>query len=154
MEKKGSRFGIWSEKNCVLIGNKLMYYGPDNNKWLKGILDFNLITCAIKASRKDVRVFKVIVWKSDQIFHFRCSTEQERKEWVKAINEQIVSSKGYKKNLTKVAIQPRFWKFDRMTQKELIETATTGDIILFRTYGFMSKFQRTITCSRVGNIKY
>jgi hypothetical protein len=154
MEKAGSGLGMWSKKNFVLVVNKLMYYEPDNKARVKGVLDFNLITCAIKVSRKDIRAFKILTYKSDRVFHFKCSTEQERKEWVKAINEQIVSSKGYQRNLTKVARQPSFWKFDRITQKELMETANTGDIILFRTYGLMSKFQRLVTWSRVGNTKH
>lgn len=133
-----------------MVSNKLLYYEPENNVQAKGVLDFNLISSAIKISKKDQKVFKIVTFKSDKVFHFRCPTEQETKEWVKMISGQIVTSKGYQSNLTRVAIQSSFWKFDRITQKELLETAKTGDIVLFRSYGLMPKFQRLITCSRIG----
>jgi len=151
VEKKHPRLPIWSKRQLVIFVNKLVYYEMGNDLQAKGVLDFDLISCAIKVSREDQKVFKLIVFKSERVFYFRCLTEQETKEWIKSINEHIVTSRGYGNKLTRVAIQPSFWKFDRISQKELIETANTGDIILFRTHGFMSVCQRFITQSRTGN---
>ena len=53
-------------------------------------------------------------------------------KWYQAIISQIVKSKGYKEPLLRVVKLPKFWHFDRTTNKNFVENADTGDILLFR----------------------
>ena len=152
LEKKHPNLPIWSKRIVVLISNKLIYYDLGNDDQAKGVLDFNLLSCDLKVKKKDPRIFMVVVFKSTRKFYFKSETLEIAKKWIKAINREIINSKGYHTNLTRVSLQPKFWKLDRISQDELMETAETADIVLFRTYGFMSKIQRVITWSRIDHI--
>ena len=152
IEKKHPKFSTWSKRNVILVPNKIFYYEPGNDVQAKGVLDFNLISCTIGVKKNQSNIFKLQILKSNREFYFRCQDEKEAKEWIKAISDQITSSKGYQKNLSRVSIQPKFWKLDRISQSELMEIADTGDIVLFRTYGMMPIIQRIITWSRIGTI--
>ena len=150
MEVKHPGCSTWTDKNIILYPNTLFFYSFDNNVQAEGVLDFNLISAIIKVKTEDTKIFEILIFKLSCTFCFRCPDKDTAKEWLKAINYQITTSKGYQKSLTKVSLQPGFWKFDRISEKDLIENSMVGDIVLFRAYGFIPAVQRFFTCSRTG----
>jgi len=138
----------WAPRNCKLMNHKLKYYKHENCKVAKGVINFDLLTCAIEVEAPVT--FRILILKSSKIFYFRASDPASLKEWVYAIHRQILLSEGARHPLTSVSLQPNFWKYDRMSQEALMQTANTGDLILFRSYGFMAKVQRLFTCSYTG----
>lgn len=147
---KVSKKGNFKAKICKLIGNKFCYYRNENQKKVKGILDFDILSCTIEIGKENSNIFRILVFKSSKYFTFKASCQSDCQIWVKGIHKRIISSKGYQKNLTKVALQPLFWKYDRISQKDVPIIGDTGDIILFRSYGAMASIQRFFTCSYVG----
>ena len=140
----------WSPKVCRLIGNKLYYSNPKTDKETKGVIDFDLLTCALEVGKGESNTFRINVFYNERAFTFRAKTQFDAHQWIKAIHRQILASAGYHKGYTKLAIQPKFWKHDRISNRGLVEVGNTGDIILFRSYGFIAGVQRFITCSAVG----
>ncbi len=147
----------WTARKCRLQGQKLIYYRSKAEGKMRGVLDFDLLTCALEVefiskAGKEKRVigFRIHVFMSSKVFAFRAASVEEAQDWVKKIQKQISVSKGFGHYLTKVALQSAFWKFDRISQRTLMQTASTGDVILFRSYGFIANFQRCITCSSIG----
>ena len=104
----------------------------------------------VQVSKSDPKVFRISVLKATRSFTFRCENEENAKDWIKLIHEQILTSKGHSKVMTKTSIQEKFWKFDRISPQQLAEISDTGDIILFRSYDFICKLQRSLTCRNVG----
>ena len=139
---------MWAKRRVRLVPGKLAYFIPDHEKQIRGIIDFNLVSCVLKVGNNNK--FRISILRTTKEFTFRCDTKIERDGWIKEIQNEIWKSKGYNKILTKVVIQPLFWKFDRISQEELMNTASTGDIILFRSHGVLASFHHLITCSKVG----
>ena len=92
----------------------------------------------VQVSKSDPKVFRISVLKATRSFTFRCENEENAKDWIKLIHEQILTSKGHSKVMTKTSIQEKFWKFDRISPQQLAEISDTGDIILFRSYDFIA----------------
>ena len=66
-------------------------------------------------------------------------------DWLRVLHKHQLSSKGYKTDYTRVAIQRQFWKNLRCSEDDFIKNAQTGDILLFKGKSWFSKFQRMLT---------
>jgi len=145
----------WSVRKCKLRINKLCYYHPGQDIAAKGVIDFNLLTCAIETeanNTKDARKFRIVILKSDKIFLFQANTNENMKDWVLKIQKQIAGSDGFLRHITKVALQPYFWRRDRISSDAFFNNAQTGDLVLFRTMGYGGAMQRFFTCSTTDHI--
>ncbi len=152
MEKQcGRLFRTWSPRFCKLVDHKLVYYKSDTPKAARGVVDFDLVTCAVETEQNPSPLaFRLLVLKSSKVFVFRCASSPDLLSWVAAIHSTITRSEGFRRDLTTVAIQPQFWRHDRMSQDTLLRIGNTGDLILFRSFGFTSVVQRLFTCSYIG----
>ena len=139
----------WKARKCKLIGQKLFYYIPGKESQIRGVIDFDLLSCGLQV-QEDALIFRILILMSEKKFVFKASSKEEMRDWIYKLQKQIVLSKGHAKCLTRLAIQPKFWRKDRISEKALMQTANTGDLVLFRTYGFLAKVQRFFTCSAVG----
>ena len=75
-----------------------------------------------------------------------CNSDiNEALSWLKIIEIHHKTSRGYRQDLTRAAIQKDFWKWLRWSEKDFINNASTGDILLFKGKSFFSKFLRFIT---------
>jgi hypothetical protein len=145
----------WVPRLCKLQDHKLYYYKVENEINVQGVIDFDILTCALEVEsipNGEAKVFRIIILKSEKIFTFRSESNADMKDWVFKIQRQISSSIGHFRDLTKVVIQPKYWKRVRISQDSFKRTAQTGDVILFRTFGCCGTLQRCITCSETGKI--
>ena len=80
------------------------------------------------------------------------SHNEEAISWLKAIETNHKTSRGYKQDLTRAAVQKNFWKCLRWSQADFINNASTGDILLFKGNSFFSKFQRIVTLGEYDHV--
>lgn len=146
-------FSYWGARLCKLRNSRLVYYKPTNVNVVSGVLDFNLLTCAVEVDRETAHnSFRIVVLRSSREFVFRAASNSDLMEWVYQIQRQIQTSKGYRHELTSVSIQPHYWRYMRVSPDVLRRTADTGDLVLFRSKGVLPWLMRTVTCSGTGKI--
>ena len=69
------------------------------------------------------------------------SNDTDVVDWLRVIHKHHISSKGYKLDYTRVAVQKNFWKSLRISEEDYIKNAWTGDILLFRGKSFFLDFK-------------
>ncbi len=149
----GRFFPYWGARLCKLRNNKFVYYKPTNVNTICGVLDFNLLTCAVEVHRTtEQNVFRIRVLKSPRAFVFRAASNTDLMEWVYQIQRQIQTSDGFRTDMTAVAIQPAFWHYLRISPAAVQQTANTGDLVLFRSSGAMPWILRVLMCSTTDHI--
>jgi len=143
----------WQKRYLILDGRKLKYHKGRDGKKLAGVIDFDLLTCAIKIEDKaEPLIFKVEFLATKRSFRFKTGSTEELKKWMVALNENMHSSQGSRVDLTKVAIQRNFWRYQRTSEQKFFQMADTGDILLFRGKSFGSKLQRAFTRSKYDHV--
>lgn len=71
--------------------------------------------------------------------------------WQKEIRRHIEFSQGYKLNKSAKGID-KPWRFDNISEKQFIEKADTGDILLFTANNGSANMIRTLTSSQFDHI--
>ena len=82
---------------------------------------------------------------SDYILRLRAQNTEDLSDWVLALNLNISSSLGMRKELTLVISKAKFWRYQRISDYFFRRHANTGDILLFRSKGMVAKVQRGFT---------
>lgn len=97
---------------------KLKYYkketkGAQKGQFskLRGVIDFDLLSCKLLIQGGDTpKRFSIAIMANKRSFNFRCKSYEELRTWVRAIHTEMAKSKGQNQELTKVAIQKKFWR--------------------------------------------
>ncbi len=119
LEKRAHQWLIGWQKRKVVVGDrKLKYYKKDTkgvNKGmytkLRGVIDFDLLSCKLLVESGDKpKRFQLEILANKRSFSFRCKSYEDLRTWVRVIHAEIEKSKGDKSDLTKVAIQRKFWR--------------------------------------------
>lgn len=97
-------------------------------------------------------LIRIVILGSNKKFKFKCKDLENLKQWIFSIQLNISSSEAYKKPNVLISMQPRFWKYLRILEKNFRECANTGDIILFKSRNPRSIFVRAITSSEYDHI--
>lgn len=73
---------------------------------------------------------------SNRVFNLRCANDVDYNNWIKKLNHSINSSIGKQKKLTMELYKDDingwfdFWRFLRINEKNFVQQAEIGDIIL------------------------
>ena len=128
-------------------------------------LDFNLITCKLVIHKKKQK-FRLIILglisenkTKGEIYQYRIikfkMTNAEKgifNNICRNINNNILSSKGYKENMFNTSLNNYFGKDYFISHIAFNKVAKTGDLILFRSFSFCSQCQRCITKGQYDHI--
>ncbi|KAL4500404.1 hypothetical protein ABPG72_003355 [Tetrahymena utriculariae] len=150
LKKRSPQYIVgWQKRWCVLKDQKLFYYKNEKSYRQYGVICFNIISCRaeIKVGQKSKTKKLFLTFPNhEKTFTFKSDDPaQPIEKWYNEIVNHIVQSQGYKNNLRLEA--KRFWRDDRISQKEFIEQADTGDLILFRGKSIEARLQRAFTGS-------
>jgi hypothetical protein len=121
LEKESPHFfGGWSPRYAVLKGARFVYKetaSPVSPN--AGILNFNLLSCeiAVELKRNLIDNFRllsvpcrILIKNCDKQFVFKGITQQQTQEWYAALAKAARMSDGWERNLSYLAIYPRFWR--------------------------------------------
>ena len=84
-------------------------------------------------------------------FIFKANTKEDCLAWLEELERHIDSSEGVKFNKSALGIK-KPWRFDTISEKQLITEADTGDILLFKGNSVNSKFIRKFTSSTFDHV--
>ena len=89
--------------------------------------------------------FNLLITGIDREFNFKASDEKTAEKWIEALKFHITDSEGfrYQKTIPK-GVSSKPWKFDSITERQFINLADTGDILLFKGNNFSGGLQRTV----------
>lgn len=127
---------------------KFKYYKTKNSEYVKGIIDFTKLHVSVEKRLR--RRFRIIVNQGQKYFEFKCSTHEERNEWVDKISEAI--SKVQKAKFDIEFNSKAYWRKEAITASEFLANADSGDILLFRKHSFLPKMQRVISSSHYDHV--
>eukprot|EP01017_Pseudomicrothorax_dubius_P031052 TRINITY_DN3923_c0_g2_i8.p1 TRINITY_DN3923_c0_g2~~TRINITY_DN3923_c0_g2_i8.p1 ORF type:complete len:270 (-),score=51.24 TRINITY_DN3923_c0_g2_i8:114-923(-) len=85
-------------------------------------------------------------------FTFRATDNADMLRWFYSISKAIDTSNGFRRSLTNLFSEKKFWKFDRLSIKQLIKTAESGDILLFTSKQTHADMQRIFTGSKYDHV--
>lgn len=151
LDKKTTGFiPRWTRRFFVLDSQELKYFYSDDKKQFGGVVNFDIVTVEVEVKHN---VFSLSAIGGQRDFILRCKSEQEALDWVYAISLHINASKGRNIIFT-VAGKKKFWKFNRISDKEFQTVACTGDLLLFRGKDIVSKIQRVVTKSDYDHVAF
>jgi len=84
-------------------------------------------------------------------FLFKAQTVEECMAWVRELNRHIDESDGGNEIKTAGDIK-RPWRFDCISEKQFLEKADTGDVLLFKANSFNGGLIRTFTSSKFDHV--
>ena len=89
---------------------------------------------------------------TDYFLRLRAENAEDLDGWVLALNLNIACSLGMRKQLTTITAKAKFWKYQWISDYFFRRHANTGDILLFRSKGFVAKMQRGLTGGKYDHI--
>lgn len=119
----------------------------------KGVINFDLFKCECirldsnskQNNCKNDTLFQIkIQGVYFRHFIFRASSAEECTQWINEIDKHIKHSEGF---LLNKSVQGNYnpWRYDNLSEKQFLEVADTGDILLFQTGTKTGNFIRKIT---------
>lgn len=135
----------WLHRYFVLQNCQLLYFHKENDKRQRGIYDFNQLSVSVINSTQQKFEIKINFIGTDYVLRLRAANTDDLAQWILALNLNIACSLGMRKELTSVVSKKKFWRYQRVSDYYLRRHANTGDILLFRSKGFVAKMQRGIT---------
>jgi hypothetical protein len=152
--KKSIFSEVFKARRCIIDSCCFKYYSGDI---LKGVIDFSIITAKIEYSLKRSS-FRIKVENSLKCFDFLVPNtysnhKQIRDGWLKAIHRVMISANNSARKRPKLPMEKlKFWKFDRICEKTFLNTADTGDVLLFTTHNVGGQMQRFVTRSKFDHV--
>eukprot|EP00742_Colponemidia_sp_Colp-10_P002997 GILJ01003198.1.p1 GENE.GILJ01003198.1~~GILJ01003198.1.p1 ORF type:complete len:467 (+),score=67.59 GILJ01003198.1:137-1537(+) len=138
----------WQQRYFRLSDRKLNYYKDHNSKVQLGCINFDIVTVEVTVLGNDSPTrFRIAPLGSSRVFELQTESSEDLLDWARCLYKHINRSEGQRINMTSVALQSKFWKFDRISEKQFRDMADTGDIILFRSKDAVAKMQRSFTRS-------
>lgn len=127
---------------------KFKYYNNEGSEFAKGVIDFNKVHATVQKHMR--KGFRLHINQGEKTFYFKAANTEIRDEWFECFS-QVISRVSA--NLFDIKFNSKyFWRKDSITAKEFIDTADSGDILLFRKHSFLPKMQRTITSSEYDHV--
>lgn len=135
----------WLHRFFTLNTCRLTYYHNEAEDRQKGVFDFNQLTVAsINSTMKKFEI-RIEFLGSDYTLRLRAENAEDLSNWILALNMNIGCSLGMRKELDSVIQKEKFWRYQRISDYFFRRHANTGDVLLFRSKGFLAKMQRGIT---------
>ncbi|CAG9329567.1 unnamed protein product [Blepharisma stoltei] len=153
--KKRSKnlFHHWQWRYFVLQDKKLYYYRKSTDNQPAFVINFDLVTVDVQVINPTSPSSIIILpLGSKRILELKAKSSQELADWAFALHFHINSSEGKKKDLATLNQKKEFWKFDRISDAQFRQSASTGDILLFRSKNIAAKVQRVLTRSKFDHV--
>lgn len=140
MEKRSPSFLKIMQKRYFVLRNRMLFYYKSeshfkNHMPIKGVLNFQQVCFEATFTQKKLKIV-LKMQGSNRLFILRCQNEEDFLVWQKKLTHSIDYSYGKVKKLTIddysdiINNMFEFWRFLRVTEKMLKQTADVGDIIL------------------------
>ncbi|CAD8119027.1 unnamed protein product [Paramecium sonneborni] len=140
----------WKQRWTVCKNNRLIYYLPEDRNSPHGVLDFNIMSYSlqdVKDQQQNIIEFVLIPNGSKKKFIFKAETSQETTKCYQIVKENKDTSWGAKQVLDSLNKYPIFWRTDRISYQQFLQTGDTADILLFRSNETNALIQRGLTGS-------
>ena len=143
----------WSWRFFVLRDSKLFYYSKPTDQTPSGILNFNQVSAKLKVSNPSCPTqISISVSGLTYSLNLKSKSPSNLLDWALHIQKHIDSSAGKVKELPLVTFGEKLWKHERVSEYFFRTSASTGDLILFRSKDLASRIQRGITGSKYDHI--
>ena len=139
----------WQSRFFVLSDDKLEYYQRESEQKPSGTINFAQVDILIKLTSSCLRI--KIKGINDKMY-LKSSSHSELEDWARAIQRVIDCNIGKKKELPKVSVGEKFWKYEKVSEYYFSSSTSTGDILLFRSKDLSSKIQRGLTRSKYDHV--
>ncbi|CAG9329377.1 unnamed protein product [Blepharisma stoltei] len=153
--KKRSKniFHRWQWRYFVLQNKKLSYFRKKTDIQPAYVINFDLVTVDVQViNPNDPSSLMIVPLGSKRILELKAKTSQELADWALALHFHISVSDGRTKDLVTLNQKKEFWKFDRISDYQFRQSASTGDILLFRSKNIAAKIQRSLTRSKFDHV--
>lgn len=108
--------------------------------------------CILKPDPKDPLKFGLaFLGISERTFFFKASSKEDSIGWQQELKRHIEQSEGFKNKRSAHGIKEP-WRYDNISEKQLIEQADTGDILLYKSNNSGGKLTRTLTGSQFDHV--
>lgn len=137
----------WQKRYFVLVDDKLKYF--KNEKEFrekvhpKGILDFSRIKLKIESPKTNHILIHILG--CERVFHLKLADQAQFDIWYQALEAEITKFKQsdhFKTRKHTFDFSLDFWRFNLIDEKQFLEQAETGDLLLFRGNHLGGKIQR------------
>ena len=135
----------WLHRYFSLDNCRLIYYQHENDTKQRGVFDFNQLSINTITCTQHKYEIRISFIGSDYRLRLRTENTDDLSDWVLALNLNVASSLGMRKEITCIISKKKFWRYQRISDYYFRRHANTGDILLFRSKGFVAKMQRGIT---------
>lgn len=116
------------------------------------MLNFDFYKCEVNPVKDEPLCFNLVLSGTERIFHLKAASVEESQKWQEALLKEIYKSEGMLKNLRISNDIKKPWKFDNMSEKQFLNKANTGDLLLFRGSQAGSMITRTLTGSHFDHV--
>ena len=153
LKRTGNPFKKWQRRYFVLKCKKLKYYHKETDTKPAGSFNFDLISINLQLIRHGESMELILQpLCSSRRFKLRVESGGSLEDWALAISEHISASAGRFTNVMSVSRATKFWRWDRITNRQFKATASTGDILLFSGKNLSAKAQRFVTRSKYDHV--
>ena len=143
----------WSFRYFALDNNRLYYYKHPSDKVPLGVINFDQVNVTLQAiPPESPQRLSLIPLNSSHTISIRSPSSSDLQEWAAVLYQTILNSKGRTKRVSNIGARDKFWKYERISNADFIETVDTGDILLFRSRDMGSKISRGVLGSSYDHI--
>ena len=145
--KKSTKVMIkkWTRRYFTLGNCTLIYYEKEDDSKQRGFFDFNQLSInAITCTQRKFEITITFIGSSFTLW-LRAENTEELSAWVLALNLNVAASLGMRKEITCIITKKKFWRYQHISNYFFRRHANTGDLLLFRSKGFVAKMQRGLT---------
>lgn len=139
-------FKRWVRRFFVLDSFELNYFYQPTKEILGGSLNVNIMNVSISFDSDKIKIFNL---SKKNVMSLKADNLNETLMWFEDIYIHIKTSFGPYAIINESRL---FSKFYRITDKDLLNTAKTGDLLLFKGKYFLSKVQRIVTRSECDHV--
>jgi hypothetical protein len=155
LKKTTGIFTRWQRKFFVLRDRKLSYYKDESCSLLEGTINFDLVSVEVEVLKPSNPVeFCITPIGGNRNFCLKAGSSDELRVWAVNLYKHIKGSLGKQQALSAVTVQKQWWKFDRITVVQLLQTAATADLLLFRSKHVASRLTRLFTWSEYDHVAF
>lgn len=156
MKYSPSIWAGWQKRYFVLKDRKLKYFKSNSSEHMKvplGVINFDHFRCWCEPMVEDKNLqFSIGITGVDKRqFIFKAATESESMAWQKELRRHIDNSAGFQQNKSAKGID-KPWRFDNVSEKQFLEKADTGDLLLFKASNSSAGVIRTFTGSQFDHV--
>lgn len=131
LKKSPSLFGQWQKRFFMLKDRRLKWYLAKKNRSSmvqRGVINFDEFTCRVQM--KSGSCISISIEGQKRTFLIRAESGAEAKEWLFCLNRHLLASSGFSSVISANKLR-KPWKFENISERQFIEEADTGDLLLF-----------------------